>query len=196
MSTSKISIWRTLLLVKLKQYTLQFPHDLIWKFKSCHIKDNIELIQDLDVKNISMKLKHDTDNFCGVMDCIHKAGWLWGRLKVHKGQCQTCLRIRCREHPCKVTTLLKSYDVHKVIWLRTGMKVKRSHKSQHWTHLRFRCGEYRYEVKTWHRQFLWSYHAQKVAWPWTSLQVQKGHKGQYWTHPRYWCEKHLYEVTK
>ncbi len=42
---------------------LPFYHDLFQKVKNV----NIELVQDFDVENISVKLQNDTDNSCRVI---------------------------------------------------------------------------------------------------------------------------------
>ncbi len=80
-----------------------------WPILKCQkgqTKGNIELVHDFDVENISLKLQNDTGNFCRVIVFTRQLDLelVWNSKRSHKGQCQTCLRFLCREHPCKVTT--------------------------------------------------------------------------------------------
>ncbi len=68
-------------------------------------------------------------------ELLHPQGSLWWAWKIKKvRQCQhsSHLQFCCGEHPCKFTTwcmiFLRSYCIHKAIWLRARLKVQKGWK--------------------------------------------------------------------
>ncbi len=119
---------------------LPLEHDLVKKGQA---KVNIELVQEFDVENISVKLWNDTGNSCSYL--VHKAAWHWASLKVRKGHTKINIEL-IRDFDIVNTAIMLQLDkaIYEELSHSQGPatccmleSIKRSYKGQDQTWLKF-----------------------------------------------------------
>ncbi len=158
------------------------------KVQKGHTYVNIELFQDFDVENSTIKLQLDTGNLWRVIMFTRSFQTLlaWKFKKVTQSSTSNLAEILMSRTSLPVQLQQDAGTFWSNIIFTRSCKmlpfkhdlvqnVRKSNKCQHPPCPRFWFGKYLCKVTTWCIQLLRTYRVHKTTWPWASLKVHKGH---------------------